>query len=210
MAELVATMSYAADLGLGQPLSHCMRQTLIALRLADLAGAPAEDRAATYYTDLLMNVYCHADATEQARWFGDEITFKATCLAYSAGRRRLWSHFCCVGWPVMAGRPIGPGDWPRPVPVTGSLWDSLTRIPRSRLNSRRELGSATAWPHLCPTPTNNGTAKANRPPARKRHQHAARLAQFAGPVEVFARHHGVAAAIAAARKESGTLFDPWV
>ena len=76
MAELVATMSYAADLGLGQPLSHCMRQTVIALRLADLAGAPAEDRAATYYTGLLMNVYCHADATEQARWFGDEITFK--------------------------------------------------------------------------------------------------------------------------------------
>ena len=37
VAELVATLSYAADLGLGQPLSHCMRQTVIALRLADLA-----------------------------------------------------------------------------------------------------------------------------------------------------------------------------
>lgn len=36
VAELVAALSYAADLGLGQPLAHCMRQTVIALRLADL------------------------------------------------------------------------------------------------------------------------------------------------------------------------------
>ena len=39
VAELVATLSYAADLGLGQPLAHCMRQTVIALRLADLVGS---------------------------------------------------------------------------------------------------------------------------------------------------------------------------
>src|SRR5437868_4667907 len=39
VAELVATLSYAADLGLGQPMAHCMRQTVIALRLADLVGA---------------------------------------------------------------------------------------------------------------------------------------------------------------------------
>ena len=38
IAELVATLSYAADLGLGQPMAHCMRQTVIALRMADLAG----------------------------------------------------------------------------------------------------------------------------------------------------------------------------
>jgi hypothetical protein len=34
IAELVATLSYAADLGLGQPMEHCMRQTVIAVRLA--------------------------------------------------------------------------------------------------------------------------------------------------------------------------------
>ena len=36
VAELVTSLSYAADLGLGQPLSHCIRQTVIALRLAQL------------------------------------------------------------------------------------------------------------------------------------------------------------------------------
>ncbi len=77
VAELVATLSYAADLGQGQPLAHCMRQTAIALRLADLAGASEREREATYYLGLMINAYCHADASEQARWFGDDIAFKA-------------------------------------------------------------------------------------------------------------------------------------
>src|SRR5215471_18087399 len=77
VAELVATLSYAADLGLGQPMAHCMRQTVIALRLAGLAGASDRELEATYYLGLMMNVYCHADAAEQAKWFGDEISLKS-------------------------------------------------------------------------------------------------------------------------------------
>ena len=74
VAELVATLSYAADLGLGQPLAHCMRQTAIALRLADLAGASEDEREATYYLGLMMNAYCHASnggahRSSPARWF---------------------------------------------------------------------------------------------------------------------------------------------
>src|SRR5579864_6402182 len=76
LAELMGALSYAADLGLGQPIEHCMRQTVIALRLADRLGADAEEREATYYVGMLMNAHCHADATEQARWFGDDIAFK--------------------------------------------------------------------------------------------------------------------------------------
>jgi hypothetical protein len=49
---------------------------VLALRLADMIGASEHDRAATYYVGLLMNTYCHADAAEQARWFGDDISFK--------------------------------------------------------------------------------------------------------------------------------------
>ena len=72
----MATLSYAADLGLGQPMAHCMRQTVVALRLAGLAGASDRELEATYYLGLMMNVYCHADAAEQSKWFGDEISLK--------------------------------------------------------------------------------------------------------------------------------------
>ena len=76
LAELMGALSYAADLGLGQPMAHCMRQTVIALRLADSPGASDRELEATYYLGLMMNVYCHADAAEQARWFGDDISLK--------------------------------------------------------------------------------------------------------------------------------------
>ena len=76
IAELVATLSYAADLGLGQPMDHCLRQTVIAGRLAELAGASDRDRATTFYLGLLMNTHCHADAAEQATWFADDIAFQ--------------------------------------------------------------------------------------------------------------------------------------
>jgi hypothetical protein len=77
IAELMATLSYAADLGLGQPMAHCMRQTVVALRLANLAGASGRELEATYYLGLMMNVYCHADAAEQAQWLGDDIGMKS-------------------------------------------------------------------------------------------------------------------------------------
>jgi HD-GYP domain-containing protein (c-di-GMP phosphodiesterase class II) len=77
LAELVATLSLATDLGHGQPLQHTVRQTALAMRIANLVGADDDDRVATYYTSLLDSVYCHADAHEQALWFGDDIGLKA-------------------------------------------------------------------------------------------------------------------------------------
>jgi hypothetical protein len=57
-------------------MEHCLHQTVIALRICDRIGVGERDRAATYYTGLLANVYCHADAHEQAEWFGDDIAVK--------------------------------------------------------------------------------------------------------------------------------------
>ena len=78
LAELVAALSLGIDLGFGQPMEHVLRQCLIALRLAERLGLDEEQRAAVYYTALLVNVGCHADAHEQAKWFGDDIALKAT------------------------------------------------------------------------------------------------------------------------------------
>ena len=78
LAELVASLSLAADLGRGQPMEHTIRETMIGLRLAELLGLDEDDRVAVYYVGLLYDVYCHADAHEQAKWFGDDIDLKAT------------------------------------------------------------------------------------------------------------------------------------
>jgi HD-GYP domain-containing protein (c-di-GMP phosphodiesterase class II) len=78
LAELVAALSLGIDLGFGQPMEHVLRQCLIALRLAEQIGLDEEQRAVIYYTALLVNVGCHSDAHEQAKWFGDDIALKST------------------------------------------------------------------------------------------------------------------------------------
>jgi hypothetical protein len=77
LAELVAALSLGIDLGFGQPMEHVLRQCLIALRLANRLGLDEETRVAVYYTSLLINVGCHSDAHEQAKWFGDDIVLKS-------------------------------------------------------------------------------------------------------------------------------------
>ena len=78
LAELVAALSLGIDLGFGQPMEHVLRQCLIALRLAESLGLGERERATVYYTSLLVNVGCHSDAHEQAKWFGDDIAMRAT------------------------------------------------------------------------------------------------------------------------------------
>ena len=77
LAELVAALSLGIDLGFGQPMEHVLRQCLISLRLAEQLGLDDDARADVYYTALLINVGCHSDAHEQAKWFGDDFASKA-------------------------------------------------------------------------------------------------------------------------------------
>src|SRR6186713_2007739 len=77
LAELVAMISLGTDLGMGQPMEHVLRQSLIALRLAERLGLDEETRGVVYYVSLLSWVGCHVDAYEQAKWFGDDLALKA-------------------------------------------------------------------------------------------------------------------------------------
>src|SRR5437588_3891983 len=77
LAELVAALSLGVDLGFGQPMEHVLRECMIALRLADRLGLDEAERSTVYYTALLINVGCHTDAHEQAKWFGDDLALKA-------------------------------------------------------------------------------------------------------------------------------------
>ena len=67
LAELVAALSLGIDLGFGQPMEHVLRQCLIALRLAEGIGLDEEQRAAVYYTALLINVGCQLDLAERVQ-----------------------------------------------------------------------------------------------------------------------------------------------
>ena len=74
--EVLAGLSVAIDLGLGQPAEHMLRSAVIACGLADRLGLSREQKATVYYTTLLMWIGCHADSQEYARWFGDDIAVR--------------------------------------------------------------------------------------------------------------------------------------
>src|SRR5690349_23436003 len=103
LAELSAMISLGPALGMGQSMEHVMRQSVIALRLAERIGLDEETRAVVYYVGLLGWVGCHVDAYEQAKWFGDDQALKAdyrhTDMAGAAARAFVVRH-------VGAGRGI--------------------------------------------------------------------------------------------------------
>jgi HD-GYP domain-containing protein (c-di-GMP phosphodiesterase class II) len=76
-AELLAAVSLAIDLGLGQPMEHMLRSSLIAARIAERMGLDAQQRATVYYANLVGWIGCHADSHELSALFGDDIAFRA-------------------------------------------------------------------------------------------------------------------------------------
>ncbi|MFZ0015579.1 MAG: HD domain-containing phosphohydrolase [Acidimicrobiia bacterium] len=73
-AEIVASLCLATDLGMGFPLEHGFRATLIATRLADLMGLGPENKRLAYYACLLTYVGCTSDAHEGSEIFGGHQT----------------------------------------------------------------------------------------------------------------------------------------
>ncbi len=77
LAELIAALSLATDLGLGLPQEHVLRQCRIALGLGERLGVDDADRAALYYVAMLAWVGCTADSHELSDLFGDDLALRA-------------------------------------------------------------------------------------------------------------------------------------
>ena len=68
---IMAALSLMSDLGMGRPMERVLRQTVIAMRLAEAADVDPTVAAATYYTSLLTWVGCATDTSELAKVFRD-------------------------------------------------------------------------------------------------------------------------------------------
>jgi len=209
LAELVAALSLGVDLGFGQPMEHVLRESMIALRLADRIGLDETERSTVYYTGLLVNVGCHSDAHEQAKWFGDDIALKsgkyehdfrslraaaATMSLIGSGNPPL--HRFRVGLEfAISGRREVDGMIARHAAIARSLAERLG-LPASvqeAVGASYEQWDGKGWPV--------GLA-GDRIPV------ASRLTQFAEFVEVAHRLGGNDAALVLAEKRSGLQFDP--
>jgi HD-GYP domain-containing protein (c-di-GMP phosphodiesterase class II) len=71
LAELLAALSVATDLGMGQEPEKAVRGCLVATDLARAMGLPDTDVGDIFYTTLLQHVGCTAPAHEAAYLLGD-------------------------------------------------------------------------------------------------------------------------------------------
>jgi len=209
LAELVAALSLGVDLGFGQPMEHVLRQCLIALRLADRIGLDEEQRSVVYYTALLVNVGCHSDAHEQAKWFGDDIALKSGKYDYEfRSLRAAVASLRLVGSGnpplrrfrvglelALSGRREFDGMIAQHAALARALAEQLglSGAVQDAVGSAYEQWDGRGWP---------GKLAGEDVPI------ASRLAQLAEFVEVAHRIGGVGAATALADKRAGTQFDP--
>jgi hypothetical protein len=86
LAELIASLSLAIDLGLGQPMEHFLRTCLLAVRLGTLLGLSEQELSEVYYLGLIRHLGCTAGAHEVAAVCGDDIVLNSWMLAVDQGR----------------------------------------------------------------------------------------------------------------------------
>lgn len=209
LAELVAALSLATDLGLGLPQDHVLRQTVIAMRLARLAGMERAVEADTFYVSLLAWVGCVADSHELAHWFGDDRQIRAD--SYEVDKvglpmmRLMVGHVGADAAPLrrimMIGRFLAggfreaEGGFVTHCQTTGDIADRLGLD----MSVRRALAQAfERWDGKgAPGVLRGGDIEP-----------VMRVVQIADDVEVFVRTRGIEAACTMLRSRRGTEFDP--
>ncbi|MBI1880526.1 MAG: LuxR family transcriptional regulator, partial [Chloroflexi bacterium] len=60
LAELMAALSIATDLGMGQPMEYAMTTCIVAVRLGEAAGLSDAELRDAYYEALLRYIGCNA------------------------------------------------------------------------------------------------------------------------------------------------------
>ncbi|MBI5279417.1 MAG: HD domain-containing protein [Burkholderiales bacterium] len=76
LAALMAALSTATDLAMGQPMENAMASCVVAVRLGEALGVDAPTLRDTYYLALLRYIGCNADVSWLASIAGDELALR--------------------------------------------------------------------------------------------------------------------------------------
>jgi HD-GYP domain-containing protein (c-di-GMP phosphodiesterase class II) len=74
LAEVMASLSLAIDMGVGQPMEWVMRCCQLGVYIGAALGLSLDEQRDIYDLSLLRHIGCTATATSAARLFGDETT----------------------------------------------------------------------------------------------------------------------------------------
>jgi HD-GYP domain-containing protein (c-di-GMP phosphodiesterase class II) len=210
LAELLGALSFAGDLGRGQPMGHVLRTTRIAMALADRLGVPSEQLPDVYFTALLVHAGCTAGAADFAAFLAnDDLSAqKDFCLCDPGNMVEIF------GWMkrhVAKGRPF-PARAMRMLQLAAKGENAFQDIEQgcsevgARIAGRLGLPEATQLGlyNICESWNGKGPhrSKGGDIPL------TGRLVNVAMIMEVFSSERGVSEAREAARTRKGKSFDP--
>ncbi len=210
LAEVVASLSLATGLCTGQPIEHGLRRGLLAVWLGEALDLRDEDLSDAYYVALLGSVGCTVEQTLFAKYAKDDIALNAKTLTINP-TNRLQAYTFGV-------RNFGAGE--RPLRRAGRVlaairsggpaeFQAVCRDVAQRIGDMLEIGPTIQQALTQCHETWNGRGG---PRGLKADEIAlaARIFHVAADAEICGRMDGVEAAVARARRQSGSFFDPAV
>ena len=213
LAELMAALSLATDLGMGQPMEQALRTCLIALGIGERLHLDSEHLGEVYYVALLRFLGCTADAHEMAQMVGgDEIALRTAIAPVLGGKPgEFMSH-------VLPKVGVGHGPIRRVRLVAGMLGGGEARA-REGLRAHCELAENLAQRLLLPQGVRDGLAAAFEQWNGKGLPNgtagdaiplSSRIVFVARDLEVLHRLGGLDQAVSAVRARRGVAYDPAV
>jgi hypothetical protein len=210
LAELVATLSLATDLGMGQPMEHRLRSCLLAMRLAERLALDRDTLRQVFYVALLRRVGCTADSHDLQALFGDDLAahgrvytldfgrpsaLLADLIRHAGAHQAPWQRLGTLAGALVAGPEVPRRMFRASCEVAHQLADQLglDAVVGQALEQTFERWDGRGHPRCV-----RGEAIAL----------AARIAQVAEDAEVFHRLGGVAAALEVCRQRAGLGHDP--
>jgi HD-GYP domain-containing protein (c-di-GMP phosphodiesterase class II) len=210
LAELIAALSLATDLGSGLPLEQALRSCALATRFAAYIGLGERECGEVYFVGLLRSLGCVASAREVAAMVYNEITFNGEMYPVDKARPRevlpVMLRHAGAGQPpfrraqVLAGAlRNGPRGYER---ATAADCEVAQRL-AGRLGMEPSVVAALGqvferWDGKGAPTHARGEAIAL----------AARIVQIATVADLYHREGGDAAAQAGLRARAGSLYDP--
>lgn len=210
LADVLAALSLATDLGLGQPPEHMQRSSRIALRLGRRLGLDDEGVHALHDVSLLTYVACPVYGNDVAACFGDDIEFRSGMhdvdLAGMPAMVYMLRRASSSGSALQRARRIGRLMATRGQDILAQMADHCA--------AAGELAEALGLDGIVGESIEQSYARWDGqgfpPVSGEEIPLPSRIAHVAETAEVVHRTGGVDAAVEVARARSGTHFDPSV
>jgi HD-GYP domain-containing protein (c-di-GMP phosphodiesterase class II) len=85
-AEIVAALSMATDLAMGQPVEFALKSCVLGMRLGEALGLGDEELREIYHHALLRYIGCNAETYAMVALFGDELDMRRHFALVDSGR----------------------------------------------------------------------------------------------------------------------------